>query len=389
MARGIALSAEQRRNLVAATICTSAVGTTMGLMWPLLALILDHRGVGSELIGFNSASQALATLIGPPLALPAMRRLGMAKCAAGCILAISIALLLLKIFDNVQAWFVIRFALGAGSTILFSCTQTWVNQIAPDHIRGRVIGVFGLLWSAGFGAGPLIIRFTGIEGWPPFLAAILLVVVAGLPLLLAAEAPAEASDKLALAQVLPMLRLGVVVMAASVVQGVLDATIDSFLPIFGLRNGLTQGSAVFLLIVLQAGILVAQYPVGWAADRVNRGRLLKAMTGLGLATCLLLPLSAQLVPLLWLDLFLLGLAVGGIWTVSLIIAGQLFSGAGLAAALALKGVLYGIGSISGPSSTGIAFASYGPNALPAVLAGVCGLFLLLQLGYRSRPQGAA
>lgn len=378
------LSAQQRRTLIAATICTSAVGTTMGLMWPLLALILDHRGAGSELIGLSSASQALGALAGPLIALPAMRHLGVVKCAGSCIFGILLSLLLLKVCDNALAWFVIRFGLGTAATILFSCTQTWVNQIVPDQIRGRVIGIFGLLWSAGFGAGPLIIRFSGIEGWAPFLAAMLLVAIAGLPLLGASEKSSTASDPLSLAMVVPILRLGAVVMAASVVQGLLDSIIDSFLPIYGLRHGLDQGSAVFLLVVLQAGILVAQFPVGWAADRLNRPRLLKAMTILGLSASLLLPLAAGYTALLWLDLFLLGLAVGGIWTVGLIIAGQLFSGTSLAAALALKGILYGLGSIAGPSATGIAFARWGQIALPAILAGIGGLFLLLQLGYRSR-----
>jgi len=382
------LSAEQRRGLIAATICTSAVGTIMGLIWPLLALILDHRGAGSELIGLSSASQAIGSLIGPLVALPAMRRLGVVKCAAGCISGILLALLLLKLWDSVHAWFVIRFSLGTAASMLFSCTQTWVNQIVPDQIRGRVIGIFGLLWSAGFGAGPLIIRFSGIEGWAPFLVAMLLVGIAGLPLFTTAEKSSTASDPLYLATVLPILRLGAVVMAASIFQGLVDSIIDSFLPIYGLRHGMGQGTAVFLLVVLQSGILVAQFPVGWAADRVSRPSLLKAMTALGVAASLSLPLAVGYTPLLWLDLFLLGFAVGGVWTVGLIIAGQIFSGSLLAAALALKGILYGVGSISGPSVTGVAFAHWGQIALPAILAGICGLFLLLQLAYRSRPLAA-
>ncbi len=381
------LTSPQRISLAAAIICTSAVGMTMGLLWPLLSLILDHQGVDGRLIGLSSASQSLALLAVSPFASRFIARLGMVRSAGTCILAILAMLALLRVFPDVRAWFAIRFVLGAGTAALFICTQTWVNQLAPERARGRIIGIFGFLWSAGFGAGPLVIRITGIEGWPPFIAAIGIVALAGLPLLFAADSAAPLARAPLGRRVLPMLQLGGAAMAASLIQGLLDTVVDSFLPLYGLRNGLDQGSAVTMLIVCQGGVLAVQLPIGWAADRMDRGRLLIAMTALALLASVLLPMAVGHALALWPTLFLLGIAGGGIWNVSLVLVGQLFQGAELPPALALRSILYGLGSVVGPPFAGLGFEIWGQIALPVVLALACGALLLMQAGSLRRLRG--
>jgi len=380
------LGPTERMSLAAAIICTSAVGTTAGLMWPLLSLILDARGVGSGIIGLSSAAQSLATIAVSPFAWRLTERLGMVRSAASCIIVILLALALLRLFTHVNAWFALRFLLGAATSTLFICTQTWVNQMAPDRVRGRIIGIFGFLWSAGFGAGPLVIRLTGIEGWPPFLAALALVAFAGVPLLFAGETTATVGRVHFGFRGLAALGPGLAAVVASLVQGVLDSVTDSFLPLYGLRSGFDPGASVTMLIVLQGGILAVQLPVGLLADRVDRFLLLGIATVLGLVTSLALPLAVRHDLTLWPDLFLLGVASGAIWNVSLVLIGQIFEGGGLSAALALRSLLYGIGSVIGPPLTGWTFAGWGSIAVPLALALACGLLGAAQLagGRRAR-----
>ena len=372
------ITSDQRRSLAAAIICTSAVGTTMGLMWPLLSLILDGQGVDGRLIGLSSATQSLAGLVMSPFVPWLISLFGMRRTAGGCILVILAALAFLHLFENVYPWFAIRLVLGAAVTTLFLCTQTWVNRLAPDHARGRIIGIYGFLWSAGFGMGPLIIRIAGAGGWPPFLIAILLVALAGIPLLLAAE-PEVLVYRPGLPRLPPLLSLAGVALAASLFQGTMDATGDSFFPLFGLRNGLAQGDAVTMLIVLQIGVLAIQLPIGWAADRMNRSRLLLVMTVLAFVICLLLPHMVHLPLGLWPSLFLLGVATGGVWTVSLALMGEVFRGEQLASALALRSILYGLGAVVGPPIGGLALGAWSGSGLPMMLAAVCAAFALLQI----------
>ena len=74
--------------------------------------------------------------------------------------------------------------LGAavGSSI-FTAGEAWINQLAGDARRGRIIGIYAAALSAGFGTGPLVLSLTGIEGWPPFLVNAAISALAMLPLL--------------------------------------------------------------------------------------------------------------------------------------------------------------------------------------------------------------
>jgi MFS family permease len=302
----------------------------------------------------------------------------MVKAIRGCIAVILAALLLLPIFENIQAWFPIRFALGAGATILVIASQTWVNRIVPDHARGKIIGLFGLLWTAGFAAGPLALRITGIVGWPPFLVAIGLAAAATLPLLFASNTLSTEPPRIAKKGLLTVLRIGGPAIGASMVLGVLDSVSDSFLPLYGLRNGLRQESAVTMLTVLLAGVLTIQLPIGWASDRMSRTGLLAIVTALALLMSLLLPYAVASEFGLWPNLFVLGMASGGIWTVSLVLVGQRFQGSDLAAASVLQSLLYGLGSVLAPPFTGFALETSGRIGLPLVLAVDCAMFMLLQ-----------
>ena len=366
----------RRLSLIAATICTSAVGTTMGLAWPLLSLLLAQAHADGALIGFNSAAQTAASLAAAPFAPRLFQRWGMKRVIGACIVTIVTALFLLKAFEDPRAWLAIRFVLGGGVVVLFIGTQTWVNRLAPDHARGRIIGLFGFLWAAAYALGPLTLRVTGIEGWLPFAIAIGLVGLAGLPLLLVGDAPPDLSVAEGKRDLLAALKaFASPAFVASMALGCFDSVNISFLPVYGLRNGLTQVDAVSLLFILEVGVLASQLPAGWASDRMDRNRLLTALTALALLASLMLPFGVERNVLLWPILFLLGAAAGGVWTVSLVLVGQLFQN-DLSTASASRSVLYGIGSVVGPPVAGLALDHWGRFSLPIVLSIVCGGLLL-------------
>jgi MFS family permease len=134
-----------------------------------------------------------------------------------------------------------------------------------------------------------------------------------------------------------------------------------------------------MLIVLQIGVLAIQLPIGWAADRMSRSRLLLVTTVLAFVICLLLPHLVRLPLGLWPSLFLLGVATGGVWTVSLALMGEVFRGEQLASALALRSILYGLGAVVGPPIGGLALGAWSGSGLPLMLAAVCAFFALFQI----------
>src|SRR5258707_15222831 len=100
-------------------VCISAVGTTMGLTWPLLSLILDRSGVSSGLIGLSAASQSMSIFAVAPLAPRIVAKFGVLRTAIGAIVSATAMLALLPLHIDPYGWMPIRFLLGASVSLLF------------------------------------------------------------------------------------------------------------------------------------------------------------------------------------------------------------------------------------------------------------------------------
>src|SRR5262245_8163474 len=156
-------------SLAAAIACTSIMGMTTGLAWPLLALRLEHQGFDAAAIGINAAAQSMGICAVGFVAPWAIARIGFVR---GCGAAISGAIammLLLPVFDSYAAWLLWRCRLGAGAGFLFVAGGSWIVLTARPRYLGRVVGILGLVWGGAFALGPIIVGIVGIAGWTPFL----------------------------------------------------------------------------------------------------------------------------------------------------------------------------------------------------------------------------
>lgn len=376
--------AERWRGVAAATGCISIVGLMTGLVWPLLSLRLDAQGVDSRLIGFNSSIHALAIVAGSLIAPRLVGRLGLINTIYGCIATAIAALLLLPLFPSVYAWFPIRFALGVATSTIFVAGETWIIHVAPPEMRGRVVGIFGFVWSACFAAGPLVIGLTGIGGWTPFLVAAAIVLLGALPLPLAQGgafrmSPAGSID------IRRLFRAGPATLLAVFMLAVFDSVNDSFLPLYGLRSGLGEPVAVTVLTIVLTGATLVQIPIGWLADHVDRRRLLIAIPILAIVLVTAFPFVIASPWLRWPVALLYGCTIGGLWAISLILVGERYRGADVAAANMARGVLYGLGAFAGPAMAGFAFELWMPHGVLAVIAVVALLFLPIPLFAERAP----
>ena len=174
---------ERRWGLAAAIASVTVFGLSIGQGAPLLPLLLEARGIDVTLNGLNAGAAFVGVIVGPLLAPRCVRWLGIRNFLLVCF-ALDIALTLaLKVFDSIAAWFVLRALLGLVGSSVFTTGEAWINLLAGDEGRGRIIGLYAAALSAGFGIGPLVLSLTGIEGWSPFVANAAITAVATLPLL--------------------------------------------------------------------------------------------------------------------------------------------------------------------------------------------------------------
>lgn len=357
-------------------ICTSAVGVATGMTWPLLSLRLDQMGFDSGSIGLSASVQSAAALVVSPLVPELLSRCGTIRLVGTSMLGIIICLLSFPAFPSFDDWLVIRAAFGAGVSVVSIATPIWITGLTRGDNKGATIGMFGLLWSAGFALGPTIIWSTRSVGGLPFVASAGIVTVAALPLwTLRGDAPvviqatATHWSSVLRSSTTPAL-------TAALMLGILDAANDSFLPLYGLRNGLDERSAVSMLVTLQIGVTAAQLPIGWLADRVRNTRLMLVLAGSGTLALSILAFTAQYPRCRLADLGLLGFSIGGIWTTSVVLLAEQFNECERALGNMARAFLYGLGGILFLPLVGFGIDEFGADVLPVSGAAA---FLLLGL----------
>jgi MFS family permease len=383
----------RRRSLAAVVGSVFGVGVAYGALIPLVSLRLEAEGVDPLLIGMQGAMFPLATLaIGGLIPGLVARASLLAVLYASLAVAVASALLF-PVFPSLPAWFALRFAMGSAGAVHWVVSEIWMNALATARDRSRLMGVYATLLAAGFALGPLILRATGILGWLPFAGIAAGILAAALPLPLARAHVPELPARRRL-ELRALLRREPGVLLAALLAGLLDAAILVFLPLYGLRAGLAQAEAVTLVAWFMAGNLLFQIPLGWWADRTDRWAALRLCVAASLVGSLLLPVLA---PGGWLPsrallaalLFVWGGTSFGLYTLSLAVLGERSSLAELAAANTAFVMVYELGSFSGPILVGAAMHAAGRDALAAVAAAACALFLVAELRWRAGRGPAA
>ena len=173
------------RSIAAVIASVFAASLTFSICMPLLSLILEQRATASWLIGLNNAAAPAGLLIATIFMPRIVEWLGTmyALYLGFALMVVSIALL--PVFDNVWAWFPLRFTLGIGTALHWVVSETWINTLADDRSRGRVMAVYVTSLSAAYLAGLPVLLVVGTHGILPFVIVVAILCVAVLPLVMA------------------------------------------------------------------------------------------------------------------------------------------------------------------------------------------------------------
>jgi MFS family permease len=249
------------------------------------------------------------------------------------------------------------------------------------------MGVYGTVFSIGIIGGPILLEFTGTEGWRPFVYGALCLLATLLPLMVLKGARADIDTRTPLAMLVRAVRFAPIVMLAAVVAGLVESADLALLPLFGLHAGLDEHAALLLVTVFMAGNVVLQMPIGLLADRLGRREILAACAAASVLGPLLLPVSVGAPGWLLLLLFLWGGTLYAFYSQGIALLGEEFPATGLAAANTVFVMVYCAGGVIGPSLGGFAMDRWPHAGLPAVLSGAP-LLMLAGLGVRAARRAA-
>ncbi|WP_237151841.1 MFS transporter [Oryzibacter oryziterrae] len=356
--------------IAAAIGAVSAVGTSVSLAMPLLAVVMEKHGVSNFMIGANTAAAGVASLLCTPFVPALARRVGPAWLLLWSVVIGTALFPLFYVFDSLPAWFVLRFIFSMALNATFILSEFWINALAPTARRGFVMGVYGTILSFGFAVGPAILSFAGSDGFLPFAIGTGILALSIIPVVLGlgSAPPMEGGRK---GHFLHFLTVVPLATFAAFAMGSVESSVMNFAAIYGLRLGFPEHMATQLVVAVAVGNILSQFPAGYLADKMDKRILLLLIATVGAILAAVTPLFAG--SFVWL-LIMIG-ACGGVaaclYTVGLTHLGARLSGADLASANAAFIFMYSIGMLLGPATTGYGMDAIGPHGFLIV----CSLFL--------------
>jgi MFS family permease len=344
-----------------------SIGLALGVTMPLVSLRLESWGHDSFAIGVMAATPAVGVLLGASLAGRLAARLGTTGLMQLCLLAGAVSVALLALVPSYPVWLLLRLLLGVALTVVFILGESWINQLAVERWRGRLVALYGTGYALSQLSGPLLLSVLGTVTDLGFWVGVSLLIGGSLLLLGRSGAPtvsahgASGRGLLAFCRRLPTIAWAVGLFAA------FEAMMLTLLPIYGLRQGFTQDVALLMASVVVVGDAALQLPIGWLADRMSRQTLFRGCGVTLLLSSLGIPLLLH-TPLIWPLWVLFGASAGGLFTLSLILIGERYRDDELVSANAHVAQLWGIGCLIGPLATGAASQWVSGHARPLVMA---------------------
>ena len=144
-------------------------GFIQGMLMPIVAILFQQAGISSSVNGLHSTGIYIGILIATPFMEGLLRKFGYKSILLVGGLLVIIPLFLFPVWKSLLFWFLLRFVIGIGMSMLQIGTQTWVTSFSSIRKRGRNISLWGLSFGLGFGLGPLMTRFLEINESLPFI----------------------------------------------------------------------------------------------------------------------------------------------------------------------------------------------------------------------------
>ncbi len=384
------LTPKQRKLSLAAAIASSGgMGLASAMTYPLIAVYLEGRGYSSLAIGTVAAAFSIGIFAGGPVLPLLLRRVGTVVTVVLGALVGAACVALFPFGRYLGFYFALRLAMGMGNAWHWMVGESWINTVASDAHRGKVIALYATLWGASTAVGPALLAAVGSEGIAPFFLAGAALAATVPPVVMARSLAPSLGRGVEVAGVYRLVRLLPIAALVGVVCGFSESLGLTLLPVYGSELGLDADRAVLLTASFALGNFLLQVPIGWLADRMRPIALVAACALVLTAGVLAIPAAFSAGAVLWPLLVVVGGTAGGFYTLGLVLVGRRFEGGQLATASAGFILSYTAGMSVGPPVAGSAMDALGPSGLIGVWGIAMAAFTVGVLAYLFRPAARA
>ncbi len=362
--------------------CGAPVGTSIAwATWSLfvgLGILLIGVGLFATVVGVRAQLNAYSNwqigligaayyggfLAGSRLTLSGLARVGHIRVYAALASLLSATMIVIGLTGAPATWIVMRFVSGACIAGLYVVAESWLNQLATNTNRGRLLAIYMVVTSGAYGVGQVLIGEVNPRTVTAFALAAMLTSLAVAPVALSEDAvppPLERSARMPLRELAHQVPTGV---GTCLLVGVTHGALVAMGVVYATRVGLSASQTGRFIAATAVGGVLAQWPLSSASDELDRRfvGVVAACSAIGAAVWLLLA-----GPHGWQGLAamaLLGAFSFPLYSIAAAYTNDWVEPEHVSSAASQLVLLYGAGALIGPPIVSVMFSLIGDHGFP-------------------------
>ncbi|WP_299396965.1 MFS transporter [Pelagibius sp.] len=248
-----------------------------GLQSSLLGIRASAENFGTETTGLVMSGYFVGFLAGALVTPRAVGNVGHVRVFAALASTASTAALVHAVFVDPWIWTVMRFLTGFCYAGLYIVAESWLNDRSTNETRGSMLSVYMLVVLGGIAGGQFLLNLSDPNSFVLFVLASVLVSLALVPISVSVGPAPDftAPNPVGIRALYRASPLGVV---GSLGTGVANGAIFGMGAVYASLAGLEISEIAFFVSMLIFGGMAFQWPIGRLSDKLDRRRVLAAVT---------------------------------------------------------------------------------------------------------------
>ncbi|MBM3092579.1 MFS transporter [Ensifer sp. T173] len=339
-----------------------------GLQGLLLPVRGTAEGYPTTILGLIGTSWAAGFVLGCFFAPNVVKRIGHVRAFSVFTSMIAIVALMTGILIDPTWWLILRALTGFSTAGTSMIIESWLNERATNESRGVIFSLYIAITLFGVVGGQMMIPFGDTSTSTLFMICGILYCVAMLPTLLSKAASPQPLKQVQL-DLRGLYRNSPVSFLGILLVGIANGAFGTLGAVFGRQAGLSDSTVAAMMSVAIFAGAVMQLPAGRLSDRIDRRYVLAALAGVGALAGLLIFLVEP--SQVWIVLTLIaiyGAAANALYPIAVSHANDFATAEDFVKVSGGLLLLYGIGTIIGPTIGGPVMTATGPYGLFMITA---------------------
>jgi len=341
-----------RRDLALATwglfVGLALLMVAAGLFGTALGVRSERAGLPTAVSSAISACYYVGFLVGSKLTLSALGRVGHIRVYAALSSTLAAAMVAVAVVESSLAWAALRLVTGICTAGVYVIAESWLNDLATNDNRGRLLALYSLVTILFFGLGQILIAPFDQRLTMAFAVAGIITSLAVAPVALSEEAVAPEvarRDRISLRELARLVPTGVF---SCVLIGVAHGAMSGMAAVYATRVGFSVAEIGLFVALPSLGGVLLQWPIASASDDLDRRAVGFAAATLAVGVSVLLLLGPAEHPMVFVLVAILGGFSWPLYSIAAAYTNDWIEPEHLNSAASQLVSLYGIGAVAGP-----------------------------------------